>query len=183
MSDARYDRIYGFIWHSKGKPYPDSDFHLLGVSEKMCRFRGLTQEEAQNGLMTFARKFGANALLDVYFDVIRNDAGDWEIACFGRPALYARPNPDGAYLESQLRSGFSQPRACAIPKYVEFPANAPVMSAESYRSNLISAAVVYLITLLIMGPFRTIVSSVLVLLLMATYRFVRNRFRLLRRFS
>lgn len=177
MSDDRYDRIYGFIWHFKGKPYPDFDIHLLGMSQKMCRFRGSTEEEAKNGLMAFARKFGANALLDVYFNVSRNAAGGVEFACFGRPALYARPNPDGPHLESQLRAGFSQPYACAIPKYVEYPSNDPGISAEAYRSNLISAASVYLITLLIMGPFRTLVSSVLVLLLTAAYRCVRNLFR------
>ena len=119
MSENRYDRIDGFLWHCRGEPRPDSmRFQKLGISLKKCRVTGPTDWQSKSGLEKFARQCGANALLDVYSEPHRDEHGrqtEW-VSWYGTPALYARPNRRGAFTESELRNSFSQPKGKKPPK-------------------------------------------------------------------
>lgn len=140
MSEQRYDRIDGFLWHRRGEPQPDSTrFHRLGISAKPCRVTGPTDWQSRDGLENFARNCGANALLDVYSEPHRNERGrptGW-VSWYGTPALYARPNDRGACTESELRNSFSQPKGKRHPKV---PASEPRDWAKQ-QSEIFTCAV------------------------------------------
>lgn len=119
MSESRYNGIDGFLWHKAGMGYPNpNELHLLGLSEKVCRVRARTSEQAKAGLENFAKEFGANALLDTYSTVLQDEHGNitGEVAWYGRPALYAKPSPNGQFTESELRASFRQPQTLGVLK-------------------------------------------------------------------
>ena len=178
MSEDRYSHIQGFIWHKEGCPYPGSDVHQLGLSDLICDCKDRSAVAAKDGLMDFVRKFGANALIDVRMDVVKNEKGDCVYKCSGRPALYARPDYDGAYSESQIRSMFVQPAVTTFERpVVSTEEIRPGVSLKEYKEGIRSAIFFYVITIVMTGPLRSAIAAILLALLVVAFHNLRVAFQ------
>ena len=158
MRETRYNRINGFIWHDKGTPFPGNDVHMLAKADLEFRCGAGTEEEARKAFVSFARAHGANAALDSRVEEVRGRFGRTSFACFGTPALFAAPNPEGSFSEEQIRKSFRQPQNSGEEERIK-PA-----SLSSYLSVSFAAAVVFLI-LLAVSPVRTLCAAPVVFLL------------------
>lgn len=174
VSEDRYSPIQGFIWHKEGCAYPGNDVHQLGLSDLICDYKDRSAVAAKDGLMDFVRKFGANALIDARMDVLKDEKGDFVYKCSGRPALYARPDYDGAYSESQMRSMFVQPTVTTFDKPVVGTAeNKPGVTLKEYKEGVRSAIFFYAVTIVMMGPLRSALVAILLALLMVAFHYLR----------
>ena len=166
MRETRYDKINGFIWHDKGTPLPGNDVHMLAKSDLEFRCTAGTEEDARKAFVSFARAHGANAALNSRVEEVRGGRGRTGYACFGTPALYARPDPEGSFSDEEIRSSFRQPEnpdTAETEKTVGF---------STYLTVSFFAAVVFLI-LLALSPVRTLCASPLIFAL----AYVRRRSR------
>ena len=140
----------------------------------ICDYKDRSAVAAKDGLMDFVRKFGANALIDARMDVLKDEKGDFVYKCSGRPALYARPDYDGAYSESQMRSMFVQPTVTTFEKPVVGTAeNKPGVTLKEYKEGVRSAIFFYAVTIVMMGPLRSALVAILLALLMVAFHYLR----------